>query len=155
MHVHGLGWHRPTERAEHVPFWKPDGARGVGRRVQVGKVLFSCTLHRRGLVSGDSDVINVRFGLLCGLKSDILRGPRSAKSRHYAVQQFDAVPTAVDADQEADLIIRRRQRIADHLASEVGSNRLAQKGARTFRYAFPACGPERISSVRNTMRPCG
>ena len=44
-----------------------------------------------------------------------------AKSGHYAVQQFDAVPTAVDADQEADLIIRRRQRIADDLASEVKS----------------------------------
>src|SRR5262249_8736147 len=43
----------------------------------------------------------------------------AAKHRHYAVQQFDAVPTAVDADQEADLIIRRRQRIADDLASEV------------------------------------
>ena len=37
------------------------------------------------------------------------------------MQQFDAVPTAVDADQEADLIIRRRQRIADDLASEVKS----------------------------------
>ena len=45
--------------------------------------------------------------------------PLWVKSGHYAVQQFDAVPTAVDADQEADLIIRRRQRIADDLASEV------------------------------------
>jgi hypothetical protein len=27
---------------------------------------------------GDSDLINVRFGPLCGLKSDIPRGPRSA-----------------------------------------------------------------------------
>jgi hypothetical protein len=27
---------------------------------------------------GDSDLINVRFGPLCGLKSDISRGPRSA-----------------------------------------------------------------------------
>ena len=35
------------------------------------------------------------------------------------MQQFDAVLTAVDADQEADLIIRRRQRIADESASEV------------------------------------
>src|SRR5262249_16571344 len=29
---------------------------------------------------GDSDLINVRFRPLCGLKSDISRGPRSAKS---------------------------------------------------------------------------
>jgi len=28
----------------------------------------------------DSDLLNVCFGLLCGLKSDISRGPRSAKS---------------------------------------------------------------------------
>ena len=41
------------------------------------------------------------------------------KSGQRAVQQFDAVPIAVGADQEADLIIRRRQRIADDLASEV------------------------------------
>ena len=31
---------------------------------------------------GDSDLFNVRFGPLCGLKSDISRGPRSAMSRH-------------------------------------------------------------------------
>ena len=28
---------------------------------------------------GDSDLINVRFGPLCGLKAHISRGPRSAK----------------------------------------------------------------------------
>lgn len=39
--------------------------------------------------------------------------------RTHALQQFDAVPIAVAADQEADLIIRRRHRIADDLASEV------------------------------------
>jgi hypothetical protein len=27
---------------------------------------------------GDSDLINIRFGPLCGLTSDILAGPRSA-----------------------------------------------------------------------------
>ena len=47
---------------------------------------------------------NVRYGS----KADIMR-----------CSNFDAVPTAVDADQEADLIIRGRQRIADDLASEV------------------------------------
>ena len=40
------------------------------------------------------------------------------KADNVAAQQFDAIPTAVDADQEADLIIRRRQRVADNLASE-------------------------------------
>src|SRR5258707_15063139 len=30
------------------------------------------------IVIGHSDLINVRFGPLCGLKSDISRGPRSA-----------------------------------------------------------------------------
>src|SRR5439155_20683275 len=35
----------------------------------------ACT-HK--IASGDSDLINVRFGILCGLKSDISRGPRSA-----------------------------------------------------------------------------
>jgi len=89
MHVHGLGWHRPTERAEHAPACERDGARGVGRRVQVGKVLPSCTLHRSGLVSGDSDVINVRFGPLCGLKSDISQGPSSANSGPEQVQQTE------------------------------------------------------------------
>ena len=33
---------------------------------------------------GDSDLTNVRFGSLCGLKSDISRGPRSASRRHHA-----------------------------------------------------------------------
>jgi hypothetical protein len=41
------------------------------------------------------------------------------QKRTHAPQQFDAVPIAVDADFEVDLIIRRRQRIADDLASEV------------------------------------
>src|SRR6516225_3714567 len=36
---------------------------------------------------GDSDLINVRFGPLCGLKSDILRGPRSANSGCEQSQQ--------------------------------------------------------------------
>jgi hypothetical protein len=39
---------------------------------------------------GDSDQINFRFGPLCGLKSDILRGPRSANSRPEQVQQTQA-----------------------------------------------------------------
>jgi hypothetical protein len=29
-------------------------------------------------VTGDSDLINVRFGPLCGLTADISRGPRSS-----------------------------------------------------------------------------
>src|SRR6516164_6426798 len=36
----------------------------------------ACT-HK--IAVGDGDLINVRFGPLCGLKSDISRGPRSAK----------------------------------------------------------------------------
>ena len=35
-----------------------------------------------------SDLINVRFGPLCGLKSDISRGPRSAKSCREQMQQM-------------------------------------------------------------------
>jgi hypothetical protein len=30
----------------------------------------------------NSDLINARFGPLCGRKSDISRGPRSARKRH-------------------------------------------------------------------------
>jgi len=36
---------------------------------------------------GDSDLINVRFGPLCGLKSDISRGLRSANSGCEQMQQ--------------------------------------------------------------------
>jgi len=36
---------------------------------------------------GDSDQINFRFGPLCGHKSDIPRGPRSATSRREQSQQ--------------------------------------------------------------------
>jgi len=35
---------------------------------------------------GDRDLINVRFGPLCGLKSDISRGRRSAISGHSRVE---------------------------------------------------------------------
>jgi hypothetical protein len=41
----------------------------------------------------DSDLINVRIGPLCGLKSDISRGQRSAKTGRKQVQQ-DARPKA-------------------------------------------------------------
>jgi hypothetical protein len=55
-------------------------------RLTVPISLSECT-HK--ITIGDSDLINVRFGPLCGLKSDIPRGPRSAlavrklqRSRH-------------------------------------------------------------------------
>jgi hypothetical protein len=35
----------------------------------------------------DSDLLNVCFGLLCRLKSDISRGPRSANSGREQMQQ--------------------------------------------------------------------
>src|SRR5262249_14086534 len=41
---------------------------------------------------GDSDLINVRFVLLCGLKSDISRGRRSAMSRHSPLTTFQIAP---------------------------------------------------------------
>ena len=68
----------------------------MGSRIQKGPYLRSGTLALerwrqslwRGLVAraclikiaiGDSDLINVRFGSLCGRKSDIARSPRSAQ----------------------------------------------------------------------------
>jgi hypothetical protein len=36
---------------------------------------------------GDCDLITVRFGPLCGLKSDIFRGPRSATTGREQMQQ--------------------------------------------------------------------
>ena len=41
---------------------------------------------------GDSDLINVRIGPLCGLKSDISRGPRSTMSRHSPLTAFQIAP---------------------------------------------------------------
>jgi hypothetical protein len=41
---------------------------------------------------GDSDLINVRIGPLCGLKSDISRGRRSAMSRHSPLTTFQIAP---------------------------------------------------------------
>jgi hypothetical protein len=37
---------------------------------------------------GDSDLINVCFGPFCGLKSDILRGPRRAITGPYAAMLY-------------------------------------------------------------------
>jgi hypothetical protein len=55
-------------------------------RAQRGTVLLENFLYPRKH-KGDRDAINVRFGPLCGLKSDISRGPRSAISCREQVQQ--------------------------------------------------------------------
>jgi hypothetical protein len=44
--------------------------------------MFGRTRAAKSIWIGDSDLINVRFGPLCRLKSDISRGPRCAKRRH-------------------------------------------------------------------------
>jgi hypothetical protein len=49
------------------------GALVLWIRIALGAGVRTCT-HK----IGDNDLINVRFGPLCGLKSDIPRGPRSA-----------------------------------------------------------------------------
>ena len=75
------------------------------------------------------------------------------KSRHYAVQQFDAVPTAVDADQEADLIIRRRH----NRLSKIGQLRPSSSYV-AFTYAHTSATgdssewPNRRRSPRRTPR---
>jgi hypothetical protein len=47
--------------------------------IKPGEDTRACT-HK--IAIGDSNLINVRFGPLCGLKEDVSRGPRSAKSGH-------------------------------------------------------------------------
>src|SRR5262249_14683215 len=46
------------------------------------------------IANGDGDLINVRFGSLCGLRSDISGGPESAKSRNRS--GTDDVPLGAD-----------------------------------------------------------
>src|SRR5262249_53276058 len=50
-------------------------------RALLGIVPARARTHKMAV--GDGDLINVRFGPLCGLKSDISRGPSSVKLRHY------------------------------------------------------------------------
>jgi len=47
--------------------------------MQARIVRTKCPQVDKDLLRGYSDLINVRFGPLCGLKSDISRGPRSAQ----------------------------------------------------------------------------
>jgi hypothetical protein len=61
------------------------GAGWSGGRTRRRGRLRACT-HK--IAIGDSDVINVRFCPLCGLKSDISRGPRSANSGCEQSQQI-------------------------------------------------------------------
>ena len=59
------------------------------RLIENSLCLRACTHKSRW---GDSDLINVRFGPLCGLKSDIPRGPRSAMRRHSPLTTFQIAP---------------------------------------------------------------
>jgi hypothetical protein len=141
------------------------GPRQLRRRLQQG--FATGEMGFRGqFARQQSRAAHVRFGSLAAAPADgghvrftpeSCRGCRRparqlrAKSGQRAAQQFDAVPTAVDADQEADLIIRRRQYIADDLASEVliASHKRAREHSATR--SLPAV---RSGSTR-CGRPCG
>jgi len=71
---------------ELAPSKRPLVTRGVAL-IYLGRVLIQSQLVTANL-------INVRFGPLCGLKPGILRGPRSAISRHSVVR-----PAPTDASQ--------------------------------------------------------
>jgi hypothetical protein len=69
-----------TEREAAMPARQktPDGAEPLIIQ-EGGEPTRACT-HK--IAIGDSDLINVRFAPLCGLKSELPRGPRSARNRH-------------------------------------------------------------------------
>jgi hypothetical protein len=67
---------RPSKSSTQFKCDVPERDTGTGKPVQ-WRGLRACT-HK--IAIGDSNLINVRFGPLCGLKSDIPRGPRSANN---------------------------------------------------------------------------
>jgi len=64
----------------------------------VGLCSFRACTHK--IAIGESDLINVRFGPLCGLTSDISRGPRSANRRPERVQRSALFDHLVGAGEE-------------------------------------------------------
>jgi hypothetical protein len=93
---------------------------GVGCRIwiRLGPVLIK-------FANGDSDLIKVRFGAPCGLKSDISRGPRSAmsglmhrsKPHRYSISTLTLSP---ESRGERDALLFGERRVGLTLSRIVG-----------------------------------